>query len=193
MNPTGSDANEPRRAPSPSATGVIVVAMAIAVWWPAFTLGAWGQLFFDQLLTVWAAATAAFVVVLLQPRGHGRRWWKAVVLLVPSLWLALEFSAQQNPNSTDLGTALLTLTAFAVALLGLPFTIWVLVRIMWPDFGSDVGRPRRFLALAAVAAIAVGSYLLGANQARFLTCEDFTISGNSEPPGCVHDSPTPTP
>ena len=43
--------------------GVAMVGMAVVVWWPAFTLGAWGDLFFDQLLAVWAAATAAFVFV----------------------------------------------------------------------------------------------------------------------------------
>jgi hypothetical protein len=175
---------------------VIVVGVTVAVWWPAFTLGAWGQLFFDQLLTVWVAATAAFVVVLLQPRGRGRRWWKAVVLLVPSVWLVLHFYAQDHSDFGDFGRAVLALISVAVAILGIPFTIWVLVRIMWPDFGVDIGRVRRVIALAAVAAVAVGCFVLGLNQARFLTCEDFVISGNSEPPGCVHrgtPSTSPTP
>jgi hypothetical protein len=32
------------------------------------------------------------------------------------------------------------------------------------------------------------SFLLGLNQEYFLTCEEFAISGNSEPPGCVKES-----
>jgi hypothetical protein len=30
----------------------------MAVWWPAFTLGAYGVVFFEQALSLWAAATA---------------------------------------------------------------------------------------------------------------------------------------
>jgi hypothetical protein len=165
--------------------------MAVAVWWPAFTLGAWGTFFFDQMLTIWAAATAAFFVVVFQPRPTPRRWFRAAVLLVPSLWLVLSFTLNEDTN--DLGAAILDLFAVLVAVIGLPFTIWVLARIMWPDFGSDISRPRIVLALCAVALVAVISYGLGANQFRFLTCSDFTISGNSEPPHCVQPTDGPSP
>jgi hypothetical protein len=33
-------------------TSVAVVAAALVVWWPAFTLGAYGVIFFQQLLSV---------------------------------------------------------------------------------------------------------------------------------------------
>ncbi len=71
--------------------GLVLVGMAVAVWWPAFTLGAWGTMFFEQLLTVWVVATAGIVVVLLQPRQLGRRWPHVLTLLVPSVWLVLAF------------------------------------------------------------------------------------------------------
>jgi hypothetical protein len=58
---------------------------------------------------------------------------------------------------------------------------------MWPDFGRDIPTRRRVLALLGLAAITAASFLLGMNQSRFLTCEDFTISGNSEPPGCTRE------
>ncbi|GAA1946950.1 hypothetical protein [Agromyces allii] len=45
------------------------------------------------------------------------------------------------------------------------------------------------IGITAIAAIMVASFVLGANQRFFLTCEDFTLSGNSEPPGCVHADP----
>src|SRR5690606_32740641 len=55
-----------------------------------FHLGAWGTLFFDQQLTVWAASVGALVVVLLQRPGRPKVW-KSLALLVPSLWLVLSF------------------------------------------------------------------------------------------------------
>lgn len=159
--------------------------MSVAVWWPAFTLGAWGTFFFDQLLTVWAASIGALIVVLFQPRGRPRVL-KALALLVPSLWLVLTALPLQED---DLGAFLLDLVAIFVALLSVPATIWVLARVMWPEFGEDISRGRRILVVVAVVLVGVASFLLGVNQELFLTCGDFTISGNSEPPGCVPGPP----
>lgn len=171
------------RQPSRPITGIVIVGICAALWWPAFTLGAWGTLFFDQLLTVWAAATGAFFVVLLQPRPYTRRVFKACVLLIPSLWLVLGFALEST--TADVGTFIVDAVALLVALVGIPFTLWTLVRLMWPDFGADLSRSRRLVAIAVIVLVVGVSYGLGADQSGFLTCGDFSISGNSEPPHCV--------
>ncbi len=160
--------------------------MSVAVWWPAFTLGAWGDFFFDQMLTVWAAATGALIVVLIQPRGVPRLG-RAFALLIPSLWLALTFLDDQDEG--DLFTGIVTLVGVLVGILALPTTIWVLARIIWPEFGDTISWGRRLVVIGAVLLIAAASFLLGLNQSRFLTCGDFSISGNSEPPGCTPGDP----
>ncbi|WP_440709314.1 hypothetical protein [Herbiconiux sp. YIM B11900] len=167
-------------------TGVIVVGMSVAVWWPAFTLGAWGDFFFDQMLTVWAAATGALIVVLIQPRGVPRIG-RALALLIPSLWLALSFT--QWEDDSNLAAIIVTTIGILVGILALPTTIWVLARIIWPEFGDAISWGRRFVVIGAVLLIALASFLLGLNQSRFLTCGDFSISGNSEPPGCTPGDP----
>jgi len=164
---------------------VISVGMAVVVWWPAFTLGAWSVLFFDQLLTLWAAATAAFVFVLFERRPVGRRMFRAFLLLLPSVWLVFAFI---DFDTTDLFTFLATLFALLVVLIASPLTVWVLARIMWPDFGQNSTTRQRWLIIGVVVGIGVVSFLLGLNQEHFLTCEEFAISGNSEPPGCVKES-----
>lgn len=160
-----------------------MVGMAVVVWWPAFTLGAWGEVFFDDILAVWAASTAGFVFVLIERRRLGQKLRRAFVLLVPSLWLVLNFIV--DDQSTDLAAGLLALTGIFAVLIGLPFTLWVLVQITWPDLGGETPRRAKVIIALVVAAVVSGSLLLGLNQSRFLTCEDFTISGNSEPPGCT--------
>ncbi len=160
--------------------------MSVAVWWPAFTLGAWGDFFFDQMLTVWAAATGALIVVLIQPRGVPRIG-RALALLIPSLWLALSFT--QWEDDSNLAAIIVTTIGILVGILALPTTIWVLARIIWPEFGDAISWGRRFVVIGAVLLIALASFLLGLNQSRFLTCGDFSISGNSEPPGCTPGDP----
>ena len=167
-------------------TAVVAVGMSIAVWWPSFTLGAWGVLFFEQILSVWAAATAALLVVLIRRQEDRHRLAKAAALSVPSLWLVLAIFFKGDRGF--LGPLVDTLGG-TVAILGIPATIWVLARIIWPEFGEDLPLKWRIIVVAAVMAIAATSFVLGRNHAAFLTCEDFTISGNSEPPGCIRESP----
>ncbi len=64
--------------------GVGVVAFSSIAWWPAFTLGAWGTVFFPQLLSLWAVATAAFVLVIVSSAVRQRVGWWALALLIPS-------------------------------------------------------------------------------------------------------------
>ncbi|GEO96670.1 hypothetical protein [Kocuria turfanensis] len=182
---------EGEKHPDPStaarATGVVTVGMCVAVWWPAFTLGAWGWFFFEQKLTVWAAATAALLIVLFRRHGEQNRKRRAAALMLPSVWLVLALTVEDDGGVLDALTGALGDT---VAVLGLPATMWVLARIMWPDFGEGLLSPaRRVLVIALVLSIAVASYLLGVHHAAFLTCADFTVSGNSEPPGCTPSAP----
>lgn len=177
----------PRRRRS-APIGVIMMGIVVVAWWPAFTLGAWHEIFFDDVLALWAASTAALVFVLIEDRPVGRRLVRALVLLVPSVWLVLNFAVDKD--TADVGVALLDLAAFAAVLIGTPFTLWVLVHIAWPDLSKDTSRRTKWLVALVVGGVVVASFVLGLNQARFLTCEDFTISGNSEPPGCTPGNAT---
>ncbi|GAA1923075.1 hypothetical protein GCM10009775_14350 [Microbacterium aoyamense] len=162
--------------------GVIMVGMAAAAWWPAFTLGAWGEIFFDDILALWAVSTAAFVFVLVERKPVGGRLARAFVLLLPTVWLVLNFVVGDTDN---LAVAIVDLAAIGAVIIGIPFTLWVLVRIIWPDFATETRRRTKWLIALVVLGVVIASLVLGANQSKFLTCEDFTISGNSEPPGCV--------
>lgn len=186
-----SDAAADPRVRAHRAFGLVVVGMSVAVWWPAFTLGAWGELFFDQLLTVWVAATAALVVVLFQPRAIRGRWRRAAALCIPSLWLVLVLA--DDPATSDLFTDIVELVGIFVGIIGIPFTLWTLVRVLWPDLFDELSRRARWGVTAVIAVVVVLSWMLGAAQSRYLTCEDFEVSGNSDPIGCVHESPAPTP
>ena len=55
------------------ATSVAAVAGALVVWWPAFTLAAYGVVFFQQALSLWVASTAIFLVSLTAGRREPPR------------------------------------------------------------------------------------------------------------------------
>lgn len=175
--------DEHRTPASRRVAGITAIGFSTVAWWPSFTLGAWGTIFFPQALSLWAAATAAFVLVAIVSDVRRRlRWW-SLALLVPSLWLfvALELDTQALPGIAWLGTA--------VTLIGAPAMVFVLIRFASPDLVEDAEPRDRVAVVLAVTVVVVGAYFLGTQQHRFLSCGDFTISGNSQPPGCTPGEP----
>jgi hypothetical protein len=60
-DPSGEQPDSWRQIdPKLRALSVSAVGAAVISWWPAFTLGAYHTVFFEQLLALWAASTAAF-------------------------------------------------------------------------------------------------------------------------------------
>jgi hypothetical protein len=46
------------------------ITLSVAYWPVAFNLGAFGVIFFDQVLAVWAAATATLIAHLILPKNQ---------------------------------------------------------------------------------------------------------------------------
>jgi hypothetical protein len=161
-----------------------VVAIAVAAssigWWPAFTLGVYGVIFFEQHLALWAAATSAFIAVEI---GGGRRVLRRVsnyTLLLPSLWLVLIWLL---PVTDSTARYVLFWFGVVVTLLGLPALAAFLVRLLVPG-AEDLPRRQAAIAIVAVAIVMAASYVLGTQHPHMLSCDDFSISGNFAPDNC---------
>jgi hypothetical protein len=161
-----------------------VVAIAVAAssigWWPAFTMGVYGVIFFEQHLALWAAATSAFVAVEI---AGGRRVWRRVsnyTLLLPSLWLVLIWLL---PVTTSTAHYLLFWFGVVMTLLGLPALAAFLVRLLVPGAVS-LPRKQAVVAMVSVAIVMAAAYVLGTQHPHMLSCDDFSISGNFAPENC---------
>lgn len=175
---------EQHTLPSRRLAGVAVIAFSSVAWWPAFTLGAWGTVFFSQVMSLWAVSTAAFVLVALSVDLRRRwRWW-AIALLVPTGWLLLALEVAPGKYAAPAWLATL------VTLFGAPAMMWILVRFAAPDLVEDAEPRDRITVIAAVLVVVLGAFGVGKYQQEFFTCGDFTISGNSQPPGCTPGDPS---
>ena len=162
--------------------GALAVAAALVAWWPAFTLGAWGSVFFEQILMLWAAATAAFVVVLLKEGSQRLPRLLAASLLLPSVWLV---GAVIPLDENSLLSDMVTWFGVGITLVGLPFMVWVILQVARPDVAEMVSVRTWVVAGVAVAVVVLLSFGLGRFNYVFLTCEDFRVSGNALPPNCA--------
>jgi hypothetical protein len=164
------------------ATSVAVVAAALVVWWPAFDLGAYGVIFFNQLLSLWAASTAIFLTSLTAGRRARLSWARRLALLIPSLWLLLAFALPER--GPEPWSRALFYLAVVLTLAGAPFLAALLLRVTIAGYEQIPSR-RRLVAAAVVGIVAIAAFGLGQYNSRFLTCNDFIVSGNDTPLGCA--------
>ena len=161
----------------------ITVATSLIVWWPAFTLGLYKAIFFEQFFALWAAATAAFIVAVLL---LGRRAQPAVYsLLLPWVWIVVTWLTPAD--TTSLGHDVLFWLGAVVTLAGFPAMVAIVLVMVVPvesvRSGHDTG-----VAIGAVALVVVLSFFMGTQHRHLLTCGDFEISGSSQPAGCTPGS-----
>ena len=167
----------------PTLRSVVVATLAGSFWlgWICFTLGAWGVVFFDRILTLWVASLAMFIVIAAVGGPRNLLRPHHLALLLPSLWLATAFLIP-SANLDD-GGPWLWLTV-AMTLVGLPYLCAFLIQMLTPGYG-ELRRHRNLLIVAtAVFVIAVLSFGVGRFNNRIFTCEDFRVSGNALPPTC---------
>ena len=158
-----------------------MVAAAAIAWWPAFTLGAYGVIFFEQTLSLWAASTAIFLVSLTVGRRDRISWPQRSALLLPTVWLVAAIFA--TPGASGQSSSVLFWVIVVLTLVGIPYLALMLLRVTVTDYARLSPRSR-IAALLIIAIVAGIAYGLGQINERFLTCEDFTISGNSAPEDC---------
>lgn len=170
------------------ATGALAVGTSAIAWWPAFTLGAWGIVFFEQLMLLWAVSTAAFIVVVIAGTREPVSRWRVAALLVPTAWLVLALLTRTG-EETQLGSVARVIGT-VITMVGIPAMAVLLLKVASSAAVDVRDRRSRLAAGVAVLVVVAASYGAGVLNANFLTCDDFVVSGNSAPPGCNPGSPT---
>ncbi len=157
------------------------IAGAALGWWPAFTLGVYGVIFFEQHLALWAAATSAFLAL---GCSRGVRIWRRpamLALLLPSLWMVLAWILPVGGTSGIY--QVLFWLGVVITVFGMPALAAFMVRVLIPTAERLEGR-EKLAAVGVVALVMVTAFLIGTQHPRMLTCEDFSISGNFAPEDC---------
>jgi hypothetical protein len=175
----------------PSAVGrygpfaIAVVTISLVVFPIAFNLGAYGLVFYEDVFRFVVAATAGLGVSLLAtPYTGSRRWFANAALGAPALWLLLA-SVFTDSVADATTNPVLGPTAFVVALVSIPTVLRMLIDMFVPGFRSYTDRRLLYGGLAVVIVIAASGWFIGANNDRFLTCEDFKVAGADQPKNCV--------
>ena len=163
---------------------LVTVALSVSVWHDAFNLGAFGVIFFDKILLIWATATSVLLGLIFLPFNHAPvRWRNLVMMAIPTIWVAAAFFHNARPTGDKFDLLFWGLGAM-VTLICLPYTIYVVVSIISPEFLQLEGLKIKLALMLVVLTIGLIGYWAGRNNFLFLTCEDFKISGQELPNNC---------
>ncbi len=161
-DPSGEQPDSWRQVdPKLRALSVAAVGAAAVSWRPAFTLGAYQTVFFEQLLALCAVSTAVFLILVIFKQRRAVSWPHRFALLLPSVWLLIALAL---PTGTEAGhSAALYWFALALTLAGGPYLAWTLLRITLTGYDTLTHR-QRWAVVGVVAAVALLGFTLGPPQ-----------------------------
>lgn len=171
--------------PSSRATLLVAAASAGIAFMVGFNLGAFGVVFFDQLLTIWVIATVILVASIVSDTPPNT-WPQRLVLLVPSLWLVAAWI--DNTFTLESQERMVFALTVVVTIFVLPAVGWILITVINADFANLPGR-NKGIVITTVGLFIVIGFALGARNDLFLDCGDFKISGNDRPANCLEVTP----
>ena len=176
----GTDEARPRYGPFAIAT----VTASLFAWPIAFNLGAYGEVFYEDIFNFVVLGMAGLAVSFLTPAQEGSRLWATrVALAAPALWflLAVVLFDSTAEAATD---PVFGLVGLVVALVSVPAVFFLVVELFLPEASALDSLRLVVAAVLVVALIAVAAYAVGRNNDRFLQCRDFKVAGADQPTNC---------
>lgn len=164
---------------------VAAIVLAVTIWPIGFNLGAYGTIFYDLLLEIWAISLAALLAGLFVDRRADTDLLGKVdiaILILPSLWLLT--NQIDLSSSSTLARWLNALLTFTTGFVAVPHILHLVLPISMPEVLEVRGIRRTLNLVLLTALIALAAFTLGYFNDRFMTCQDFAVAGNAEPTNC---------
>lgn len=183
--------NPQRAAAGNRRFALAAITVSLATWEVSFSLGAWGTIFFEKFLLIWAASIGLLLALVFSRREYRTlRRRDVLILTLPSVWFGLQalqtiiFSNTQLPDNIGVSVEVLIALVETVAfIICLPYVLNLLADMLYPEM-ARLSRKQQQQIVGIFIVIALVGFLVGYRNDLFLTCEDFSISGNSLPTNC---------
>ena len=106
-----------------------------------------------------------------------------VATAIPTLWLCIALINRVAPDEI-LFRHVMTILGFLAVLICFPYVAFVIVSVLYPEFTQIQERGAKYGVILIIVLMTLVGFLIGSNHYRFLTCEDFAISGQAVPDNC---------
>jgi hypothetical protein len=163
---------------------LISVAAAFFSWDIGFEFGVYGEIFFEKVFVAWSVSLALLIIFIIIPKKLlpvPPSLWAATA--IPTLWLCIALANRAAPDDILFRHAL-TVLGFLAVLACIPYVAFVIISVLYPEFTRFKSPGPRLGIMLIVIIMVVAGYLIGSNHDRFLTCDDFKLSGHFVPVNC---------
>ena len=160
---------------------VSTIGAALVAWDIAFNYGAFHTVFFARRHQI---AVVLFVVVLgtiVLRRQAKVNWWLLGLLSIPMVWIFFRLAVPPRANSM---ASTIDSVLFVLVIMLYPMVFWIVLRLVAPDYFSIPNRRLKVMSVVIVLVIALLGYGVGELNGRFLSCNEFKVSGNDLPADC---------
>lgn len=163
---------------------------SLFAWDITFTLGAYHTVFYARLMQLLVVSTVLLLGALVLRREVQVLPWMVGLQALPLTWLVWRLLAPIA--GTDTVYHIVDFTLIGLILVTLPLTLWVIARLLAPDYFALSTRRLRLSAVVIVGVIALTGLLVGWFNYRFITCADFVVAGDFTPQNCRQLPPPPS-
>jgi hypothetical protein len=161
------------------------VTLGLLTWPIAFNLGAYGEIFYDDIFRIVVAASILFVVTIANPIYPSPWIWLVrAALAAPMLWL-LAAAWVVGSTTEALDRPGFVVWMVLILLVSVPLTLRLLIDMFMPELTSAGSRKFLWSIVALIAAVGLIGFVIGRENDRFMTCSDFSIAGSAEPDNCA--------
>lgn len=165
---------------------VASVTLGLITWPIAFNLGAYGEVFYEDVFRFVVASSILLVIVGFSPPYSAPTiWFVRAALASPLLWVVVS-GYVVGSTSEAMNRPGFVLWLIAVAVVSVPITLRLLVDLFAPDVSHSGSRLLTGSIVLLVIVVGIAGITAGWQNPRFMTCADFTVAGASEPANCAH-------
>lgn len=178
--------NGPARLGGPLA--VTCVTLGLIAWPLAFNLGAYGQVFYDDVFRVVVASSILCVIATVtQPYPSPWIWLVRLALASPIAWMITAgFVVGSTSEALERPAFLIWLVL--ILLVSVPISLRLLLDLFTPEVSQMTDRRLGAGVVVLIIVVAAVGFASGRHNDRFMTCSDFSIAGSSEPANCSPDN-----
>jgi hypothetical protein len=162
----------------------IAIGGSLYAWDVAFTFGVHHALVYHRRHELFVVSLVVLLGGLIMRRRVQIRPWLLALFTPPLLLVLVQLAFPVNHSGALVRVIAHILVVTTVAVL--PVVIWVVARLLAPQYFTLPDRRAKVGVIAVVAFVALLGYALGQFNDHFLTCEDFQVAGDAPPKSCAH-------
>jgi hypothetical protein len=163
------------------------VTLGLLAWPIAFNIGAYGEIFYDNVFQMVVASSILFVITTVNGGSDAPwKWLTQIALAAPLFWL-LAAAYVTGSTSEAMDRPVFVVSLVLIHLVSVPVTLRLLVDMSMPELTKAGSRRVTAAIVALVAVVGAIGFVVGRENPRFLTCADFSVAGASEPENCARE------